>query len=78
MQCRNCKTMWLIMTHKNTFSMSDGHRFSADPLLNIILLSASVSGKYIRLPNQTRLIGNNFSWLIYGINRNIHRIQCLS
>ena len=72
--------MWLIITDKNTISMSDGHSFSTDPLLNIIkiLLSASVSGKYMRLPNQTRLIRNNFLWLIYGINRNILRIQCWS
>ena len=25
MQCRNCKTMWLIMTDKYTILMSDGH-----------------------------------------------------
>ena len=80
MPCRNCKTTWLIMTNKKTISMSDVHSFSTDPLLNIIkiLLSASVSGKYMRLPNQTRLIGNNFSWLIYGINRNILMIPCWS
>ena len=72
--------MWLIMTDKNAISMSDGHSFSTDPLLNIIkiLLSASVSEKYMRLPNQTSLIRNNFLWLIYGINRNILRIQCWS
>ena len=80
MQCRNCEIMWLTMTDKDTISMSDGHSFSTDPLLNIvkILLSASLNGKYMRLPKQTRLIGNNFSWLIYGINRNILRIQCWS
>ena len=80
MQCRNCKIMWLTMTGKDTISMSDGHSFSTDPLLNIvkILLSASLNGKYMRLPNQTRLIGNSFSWLIYGINRNVLRIQCWS
>ena len=32
MQCRTCKFMWLIMTDKDTISMSDGHSFSVDPL----------------------------------------------
>ena len=75
MQCRNCKIMWVIMTDKDTISISDGHSFSTDPLLNIvkILLSTSLNGKYMRLLNQTRLIGNNFSWLIHGINRNVLR-----
>ena len=42
MHCRNCKIMWLIMTDKDTVSMSDGHSFSADPLLSIIkILSAT-------------------------------------
>ena len=36
MQCRNCKTMWLIMIDKYTILMSDGHIFTTDPLLNII------------------------------------------
>ena len=78
MQCRNCEIMWLIMSDKGTISMSDGHSFSTDPLLSTIkiLSSASVNGKYMRLPNQTRLTGNNFSWLIDGISRNIVRIQC--
>ena len=29
----------------------------------------------MRLPNQTRLTGNNFSWLIDGINSNVLRIS---
>ena len=36
MQSRNCKIMWLIMTDKDTTSMSDGHSFSTDPFLSII------------------------------------------
>ena len=66
------------MTDKDTISMPDGHSFSTDTSLSImkILSSTSVNGKYMRLPNQTRVIGNNFSWLIDGINRNILRIQC--
>ena len=36
MQCRNCKIVWLIMTDKDTISMSDGYSFSTDPLLSII------------------------------------------
>ena len=36
MQCKNCKIMWLIMTDKDTISMSDGHSFSTDHLLSII------------------------------------------
>ena len=36
MQCRNCKIMWLIVSDKDTVSMSDGHSFSIDPLLSII------------------------------------------
>ena len=48
MQCRNCKIMWLIMTDKDIFSVSDGHSFSTDPLLkNIEILSTtSVNRKY--------------------------------
>ena len=34
-QCRNCKNMWLIMTDKDTISLSDGHSFLTDPLLSI-------------------------------------------
>ena len=51
------------MTDKDTISMSDGHNFSSDPLLSIIkILSTSwVNRKYMRLLNQTRLIGNHFS-----------------
>ena len=37
MQCKNSKIMWLIMTAKATISMPDGHSFSADPLLSMIL-----------------------------------------
>ena len=31
MLCRNCKIMWLIMTDKDSISMSDDHSFSTDP-----------------------------------------------
>ena len=42
MQCRNCKIVWLIMTDKDTISMSDDHSFSTDSLLSIIkILSAT-------------------------------------
>ena len=53
----------VFMTDKDTISVSDGHSFSSDPLLSIIkLLSTSwVNRKYMRLLNQTRLIGNHFS-----------------
>ena len=56
--------------------MFDSHSFSTDPLLSIfkILSTTEEKGKYVTLPNQTRLIGNNFSWLIDDINRNIFRI----
>ena len=56
--------------------MSDSHGFSTDPLLSIIkiLSTTEEKGKYVTLRNQTRLIGNNFSWLIDDINRNIFRI----
>ena len=49
--------------------MSDGH-FSTDPLLNIIKILSTTwkNGKYVRLPNQARVIENNSSWLIDGIN----------
>ena len=33
--------LWLIMTDKDTISMSDGHSFSADPLLIIKILSTT-------------------------------------
>ena len=33
MQCQNYKTMWLIMTDKDTISMFYGHSFSADPFI---------------------------------------------
>ena len=36
MQCRNFKIIWLMMTDKDTISMSDGHSFSIDTLLSII------------------------------------------
>ena len=36
MQSRKCKIMWLIMTDKDTISMSDDQSFSTDPLLSII------------------------------------------
>ena len=36
MQCRNCNIMWLIMTDKDTISMSDWHSCSTDPLLSIV------------------------------------------
>ena len=36
MQYRNCKIMWLVMTNKDTISISDSHSFSTDPLLSII------------------------------------------
>ena len=36
MQCKNYKIMRLIMTDKDTISMSDGHSFSTDLLLSII------------------------------------------
>ena len=36
MQCRYCKIMWLIMTDRDTISVSDGHSFSTEPLLSII------------------------------------------
>ena len=36
MQCRNCKIIWLIMTDKDTISMSDDHSFSNYHLLSII------------------------------------------
>ena len=76
MQCRNCKIMLLSITNKDTISMFDSHSFSTDPLLSIfkILSTTEEKGKYVTLPNQTRLIGNNFSWLIDDINRNIFRI----
>ena len=35
MQYRNCKIVRLIMTVKDTISMSDGHSFSTDPLVSI-------------------------------------------
>ena len=35
MQCRNRKILWLIMTDKDTISMSDGHSFLTDPLMSI-------------------------------------------
>ena len=35
MQCRNSRILWLIMTDKDTISMSDGHSFLTDPLLSI-------------------------------------------
>ena len=35
MQCRNCKIEWLIMSDKDTVSMSNGHSFSTDLLLSI-------------------------------------------
>ena len=59
------------MTDQDTISMPDGHRFSTDLLLSVIkILSATyVNEKYMRLPNQTRLTGNNFLWLIDGINK---------
>ena len=65
--------MWLRMTNKDTISMSDSHSFSNDPLLSIIkiLSTTEEKGKYVTLPNQTKLTGNNFSWLIDDINRNI-------
>ena len=49
--------------------MSDGH-FSTDPLLSIIKILSPTwkNGKYVRLPNQARVIVNSFSWLIDGIN----------
>ena len=48
MQCRNFKIMWLIMTDKDIFSVSDGHSFSTDPLLKKIeiLSTTSVNRKY--------------------------------
>ena len=36
MEVRNCKIIWLIMTDKDTISMSDGHSFSTDTLSSII------------------------------------------
>ena len=36
MQRRSCKVMWLIMTDKDTISVSDGHKFSTDSMLTII------------------------------------------
>ena len=42
MQCRNCKIIWLIMTDKDTFSMSDGHSFLADILLSIIKILSTI------------------------------------
>ena len=36
MQCRNCKSMRLVMTYKDTLSMSNGHSFSTDPLFSAI------------------------------------------
>ena len=35
MQCRNYKTIWLIMTDKDTILMSDGYSFPIDHLLSI-------------------------------------------
>ena len=32
---------WLIMTDKDTTSMSDGHSFSTDPLLSVVKISAT-------------------------------------
>ena len=57
--------MWLSRANKDTISMSDSQSFSTDPLLSIIkiLSTTEEKGKYMTLPNQTRLIGNNFSWL---------------
>ena len=80
MQCRNYKTIWLIMTDKDTISMSDGHSFPIDHLLSIIktLLTTYVNGKYLRLRNQTRPMKKVFSWLMDGINRNILRIPSWS
>ena len=80
MQCRNYKTIWLIMTNKDTISMSDGHSFPIDHLLSIIktLLTTYVNGKYLRLRNQTRPMKKVFSWLMDGINRNILRIPSWS
>ena len=76
MQCRNCKIMWLVITEKDTISMSDGHGFSTDPLLSIIkmLSTTEVNGKCMRLPNQTRPTGKKSSWLTDGINKSIFRI----
>ena len=57
--------------------MPDGHNFSNDLLFSIIkILSTTslVNGKYLKLPNQTIPIGNTFSWLTDGINKNIIRI----
>ena len=42
MQCKNCKIMQLIMTDKDTSSMSDGHSFSNDPLLSIIKILSTI------------------------------------
>ena len=57
--------MWLSRANKDTISMSDSQSFSTDPLLSIIkiLSTTEEKGKYMTLPNQTRLIENNFSWL---------------
>ena len=67
------------MTDEDTISMSDGYSFSTDPLLSIIKVSSPTyeNRKYMRLPNQTRLIGNNISWLIDGITSIILRIPLL-
>ena len=36
MPCRNCKINLLIVTGRDTISVSDGHRLLTDPLLSII------------------------------------------
>ena len=42
MQCRNGIIMWLIMTDKDTISMSQGHSFSTDPLLSVIKMLSTI------------------------------------
>ena len=76
MVCRNCKIMQLIMTGKDTISMSDNCCFSTDPSLSIIkiLSTTSVNRKFMRRPSQITPIGKKYSWLTDGINRNILRI----
>ena len=48
-QCRNWKTMWLIISDTDTVLMSDDNSFSTEPLLSIIKILSSASEK-----------GNNF------------------
>ena len=43
MQCKNCKIIWLIMTDKDIISIPDGHSFSSDPLLSIIIINYLLS-----------------------------------